>query len=61
MANENIHVEILRNPTKADWARRKELASMVTTEKKNVLDQIVDESIMWRTYLWGSQQKIYCR
>lgn len=37
MANENIQVEILRNPTKADWARCKELAR----KEKN------GRSLMW--------------
>ena len=51
MENENIHVEILRNPTKADWARCKELA-LHTMGKKYAGQEVTDE---WKRQIQTSQ------
>ena len=51
MANENIQVEILRNPTKADWARCKELA-LNTMGKKYAGKEVTDE---WKRQILKAQ------
>lgn len=51
MANENIQVEILRNPTKADWARCKELA-LNTMGKKHAGKEVTDE---WKRQILKAQ------
>lgn len=51
MTNENIQVEILRNPTKADWARCKELA-LNTMGKKYAGKEVTDE---WKRQILKAQ------
>lgn len=51
MTNENIQVEILRNPTKADWARCKELA-LNTMGKKYTGKEVTDE---WKRQILKAQ------
>ena len=51
MANENIQVEILRNPTKADWERCKELA-LNTMGKKYAGKEVTDE---WKRQILKAQ------
>lgn len=51
MANENIQVEILRNPTKADWVRCKELA-LNTMGKKYAGKEVTEE---WKRQILKAQ------
>ena len=51
MINENIQVEILRNPTEADWVRCKELA-LNTVGKKYVGNEVTDE---WKRQILKAQ------